>query len=676
MFNQILWTLDNEIDGTKFEQLCTDLLGREGYIDIIPIGGNYDGGRDAEIRRFLGIKSTGGTVFFQYSLENKWEAKLKRELTKVKTNGHSIEFFVFVTTQKVTGRKRDSLRAEVRTQYGWNLIIYDREWFRHRLGDRYPDLAVKYCGVNEITVLNSSRSEVSISVPLADTHQRAWELYIQQEYEASTVELKRLVKVTNDDEKLWCLLAVCQYNLLRYDEALVSINRAIAIKGEPQFESLKACILTEDGIKRGSKTNLLLAKDIFRRLAETRSAWLDHYNYGNVLQELNEYNQAEEEFLKTVEGNPSHAEAWKNLGTVYFHLDDHLKELECYDKALHLSPKLPEALVSKAVTLLIVYKNPQEAITLLESALQDAEIGSRWPHAWYWLSKAYQDNGQLEMALKRATEGLNTVPDHYGLLNLKGSILAQLWPSVPSVINEAQDFFKLRVQLNKKDYDSFTELTHIYLASKQESAAIDLLLSFTENKLNFSRYQEFIPHPLDEILTAVKFESTYARFRKVSPITEYSLPLTNAGLKLDKDFEDTLYASCMIPFGLACSQIESLSPHERREQIDQIWELILNSIRESFPKLALKLLNEFKKESIKHSADTLTPIVIHWADFALVEVSRQIGYTCSIFGVDQQVLEHSTNNKGEKLSDWQIRVLADTLMLIDRKFQLFTKNEI
>ena len=67
MFNQILWALDNEIDGTKFEQLCTDLLGREGYIDIIPIGGNYDGGRDAEIRRFLGIKSTGGTVFFQYS---------------------------------------------------------------------------------------------------------------------------------------------------------------------------------------------------------------------------------------------------------------------------------------------------------------------------------------------------------------------------------------------------------------------------------------------------------------------------------------------------------------------------------------------------------------------------------------------------------------------------------
>ncbi len=30
MFNKILWTLDNEIDGTKFEQLCTDLLAQSG----------------------------------------------------------------------------------------------------------------------------------------------------------------------------------------------------------------------------------------------------------------------------------------------------------------------------------------------------------------------------------------------------------------------------------------------------------------------------------------------------------------------------------------------------------------------------------------------------------------------------------------------------------------------
>jgi Restriction endonuclease len=50
MFNQILWTLDNEMDDAEFERLCTDLLGREGYKDIVPIGGSHDRGRDAESR--------------------------------------------------------------------------------------------------------------------------------------------------------------------------------------------------------------------------------------------------------------------------------------------------------------------------------------------------------------------------------------------------------------------------------------------------------------------------------------------------------------------------------------------------------------------------------------------------------------------------------------------------
>lgn len=64
MHNRVLWTLDNEIDPTTFERLCTDLMYREGYTDIIPVGGTNDRGRDAECRTWKGIKSTGGRTFF------------------------------------------------------------------------------------------------------------------------------------------------------------------------------------------------------------------------------------------------------------------------------------------------------------------------------------------------------------------------------------------------------------------------------------------------------------------------------------------------------------------------------------------------------------------------------------------------------------------------------------
>lgn len=47
MQGQVLWAIDNQLDGRKFEQLCVDLLYRNGYKDIVPIE-PQDGGRDAE----------------------------------------------------------------------------------------------------------------------------------------------------------------------------------------------------------------------------------------------------------------------------------------------------------------------------------------------------------------------------------------------------------------------------------------------------------------------------------------------------------------------------------------------------------------------------------------------------------------------------------------------------
>ena len=47
MKSQILWAIDNEIDSKAFERLCTDLLYRNGFKEIVPVE-PQDGGRDAE----------------------------------------------------------------------------------------------------------------------------------------------------------------------------------------------------------------------------------------------------------------------------------------------------------------------------------------------------------------------------------------------------------------------------------------------------------------------------------------------------------------------------------------------------------------------------------------------------------------------------------------------------
>jgi hypothetical protein len=94
------------------------------------------------------MSTSGSPVFFQFSLEDKWEAKLKRDAEKIVDYGHSISGLVFVTSQGVTGEKQDKLRAEFKTNYGWELKIFPREWLRHRLEERHPDLAEKHLGVS------------------------------------------------------------------------------------------------------------------------------------------------------------------------------------------------------------------------------------------------------------------------------------------------------------------------------------------------------------------------------------------------------------------------------------------------------------------------------------------------------------------------------------------------
>ena len=124
----VLWALDNELEDREFERLCTDLMHHAGYRQINPLGGSHDGGRDAELRPgFMGLDPSGATVFFQYSQDTQWERKLKKELKKVHSRGHSIKTFVFVTSRSVSGSKQETLRAKTQEEYGWNLVIYHRE---------------------------------------------------------------------------------------------------------------------------------------------------------------------------------------------------------------------------------------------------------------------------------------------------------------------------------------------------------------------------------------------------------------------------------------------------------------------------------------------------------------------------------------------------------------------
>lgn len=145
MFNPILWTLDCAINYQDFEKLCNELFLEEGFSELDPLGGNYDNGRDAQVKLYRDKRDY--ITFFQYSLEKDWEKKLGKELANIQKRSHKIDCYVFVTNQNVTGNKKDFWKQKVKNHYGWELTIHHREWLRTRLEKQYFWLAQKYLGI-------------------------------------------------------------------------------------------------------------------------------------------------------------------------------------------------------------------------------------------------------------------------------------------------------------------------------------------------------------------------------------------------------------------------------------------------------------------------------------------------------------------------------------------------
>src|SRR6266436_1638296 len=147
MLNRVLWTIDNELGGERFERLSIDLLYRNGYKDIVPIE-PQDGGRDAEEFPRQGRGRDGCAAFFQFSLEEDWKSKLRRDARKLANRRSEFSTLVFVTSQKARGVDVDSLKTEFLREYGWTLVVYSREWLRLQLEVAHPDLAERYLGID------------------------------------------------------------------------------------------------------------------------------------------------------------------------------------------------------------------------------------------------------------------------------------------------------------------------------------------------------------------------------------------------------------------------------------------------------------------------------------------------------------------------------------------------
>ena len=557
----MLWELDQEFDDKSFERLCTDLMHRWGFTRIVPLGGNYDLARDAEADA-SDMATVGERVVFQFSLEKKWEAKLRRELKRVRQHGHTINKFVFVTSQKVTGQARDKLKREVLHEFGWGLEIFDREWLRLQLEVAHPDLATHYLRVPEKPTQERLRPLVHVDLPEGYEPLRA--LLRAGRFDEAIPVIKAQIG-TGERAELWEALAWSYYMTYNYKEALRCIERALTLgPASMQTLSIKGSILAEDGIESHSRIKLIQARTIFENLITQQDHPIAHYNLANVLVELDEPEKARDHYLEATKSNSALAEVWKNLGSCYQRLNQHDKALECLDRALAINPHLVQALAAKGMTLCKVYRRWEEGLPLIDLAIEKEGGLSRWPYIYWWKAHFLVELGRHDEAVGAVEKGLSIASDDLWLLDLKARLLAKCWKLDSRFVEQAEAFFSLRTTADDDDFASWFELALIARSKGNEHDARDrlgralgaicgLTRNFQANDLEGAA-------PIEDLIEFYRYLGAYVQFRKVFPLESYVEPGPDAA---------TVASSLWLTFGLAVREADRIAASGTVSAVDE-----------------------------------------------------------------------------------------------------------
>ena len=190
--DHIIYCLERVTDYDQFERLCQDLMVRNGYPDIEPLGGTKDKGRDA---LHVSRQAPSEVTVFAYSVREDWRKKLDEDCRKIQKHGHECHRLAFLCTADHTASQRDQAVASVQSKFGWELELYGLERLRVLLTAAmelipnhpqvFPPSFFPYPGRPWLTLIPVRRrlkhDPVTSEIQLLDAYRRAIEELVGRE---------------------------------------------------------------------------------------------------------------------------------------------------------------------------------------------------------------------------------------------------------------------------------------------------------------------------------------------------------------------------------------------------------------------------------------------------------------------------------------------------------------
>lgn len=632
VFNKVLYAIDTGLDPRTFERLCVDLLCREGYRDIVPGGGIRDHGRDAEVRIWTGCHELSIPLVFQFSKEEDWEKKLRRDAKTIFMHCPSAKGIVFVTSRSASGEKQDKLRSELKVKFDCSLCVHDREWLRHLLEELHQDIAKKYLGLDLPDTVCHAETLIDLYGLEDDS--------ADQIFRGTTPDKVRAIILARTekqpaDAKAWKSLAFVEFYRHDYDAALRAVLSALRIKPKDvNLELLRASIIAENGIRTKSRALLVQAKKVFEWAAGKLNRPVDHYNLANVLGPLDEKDAAELHYRRCIELKPDYAQAWKNLGSLLFRTGKHDEEMECYAKALALNPRLVEAHLCRGTTYLIALGKPGEAVDCFETAYRlDPELDWKWPHVRYWYGAALFSLKRIREALVQVNIGLSLAPDNSYLMDQKAALLSALWHSDSTYVETALNYYKYRISVKQGDFASLDELIQLFAQRGMPDAVWPLIEDNLRCHFAIKELAEKAGITLCRLGIGFAAASAYWEFRDGNPLSYYFNILRDSGVLANPTIEKTLWVLLMAPFGRLH---QKLTPDIQPEQAQELFKHVLADIERIFPAFSSQWLAVEPPSTQKEQIDLLAIGMTCLPDIVAIEAARQYGYCIGRSGISPE----------------------------------------
>lgn len=498
-----------------------------------------------------------------------------------------------------------------------------------------------------------------------DDEKTAYAHYLNLNYEIAEQLFKKLNR--QNPNGFWLNpIAMCQYSLYRYKEALSTINQALEKEESQDMWLDKAAILAEYGIEIKNKAMVLEASNIFKKAIDELGDAHQHFNYANTLTELGENQEAENHYKKALKLNPNHAEAWKNLGHIYSLYKNLTKEMQCYDNALAINPKLPQALMCKGISLIRDHKKFKEGISFLEKAIAaEPDLFTIYGSGYFWFSYAHFQTDDQENGLKYLQKGLNQYPGDPYLLNLKRDYFKKNWGKSDEIRKESKAFFLYRLELEPEDAISQECLCRIYLSEQDKLGAIELIrkhtVLFQRTGLDQLLAEEF---SIEDYLSSLYSYQEYRYFRHQHPLEK----------DLNSKVSSAFYFEMneLIALKIFHDSLEYSKRHREEKQFEQnLMHVMLKEAALYYPKTAPYIItaNVEQKELF---GQQLSSAIVHIPILAMREVGRINGYLTIRLHLNEKKMNAAIKPYIEKTISQKI--LGDCLTEIQERFHFFPNN--